>query len=466
MLKKAWEVSGSLQRNKYITISSVIWTVLFALYIITLFRLGTSISDFFQCILMAIILIVIWYVDVRFNPFVFRKLRKVNVRKSINQSIKSAKQGYAQENTFKEGIEYGAINGTGSIINSFILKPFLAFLLWPLSAVIAICTINSWVDQTDYQFTTDKTDKNEMPDSQGKQSVVSNSQELNDAIAKATPNSVISLKAGHYVFTSKYSAVKNLKIIGESRENTFLQIGTALQAQINSVLVIENLSISRKEEYGDNPIIGLVKDNSKLVINNCEIKNSNENQPMIIVQSKNSSLEVNNVTTTRVLKKAADDITILHNTVAKIKDSAIQFVKTLDETRLNAENSEFRIVTTEDKSEINLNQCTVTGSLAGGYNGVINVNNSVCDFISVGDPNIMLFNNAEVNISSSTISSKNDKQPYCQLEDQSKLELNLINYTVKQPLLVECNDSKKQLSNPQNVPVQIKSLSAISSQNN
>lgn len=465
MLKKVWEVSGSLKRIKYITVSSVIWTILLVLFLFDLVQDIRTFSDVFQFIIMLIILGAIWYLDVRFNPFVFQNLRKVNVKESVNSSINYAKQGYRQENTLEEGIEHGAINGLEKGTKSFILKPVLSWILWPFSVIVALCTTNKWID-IDYQENENK--KNNTADT-AKNFVVSNSQELTDAISKITPNSVITLKAGHYVFTSKYSAVKTVKIIGESRDNTFLQLGTALQTQINSVLTIENLSISREEDYGDHPIIGLVGNNSKLIINNCKIENSNNEEPMVIGQSKNSYLEVNNVTTTRLPKKTAYDIAVIYDTVVKIENSSIQCVEALDKARLNADNSQFTMVVTQNKSMITLTNCTIINGFLGGNDSTININNSVCDFVYTGNYSMELFDNAKLNISSSIINSKNGEQLRCQLNDQSKLELSLINYTVKKPLFVECNDLKTQLINPQNVPIQTKastSSSVASSQNN
>ena len=74
--KKAWKVAGELSKSQYVRLTTILWilAVIDALYILATYNyagfssLGAMIANIIEAIIIAIVLCVLTYVNIRFFP--------------------------------------------------------------------------------------------------------------------------------------------------------------------------------------------------------------------------------------------------------------------------------------------------------------------------------------------------------------------------------------------------------------
>lgn len=427
--KDGWNVSGNLKKSMYITFPNIVWTaLLFSAIVVTFKEELAKIGMYFHYglteqgaalflydIVVIIVVLIGWYIEARLNPFVFRSLN-THVKKiatdGVNefQNIKNQGPQYVskKDNPFAgDYIKHTSLNrvvgnteyydviyesnwknvlenkyelltrsfgeGVNKGIETFFFQifvfPFIRLMIWPLSVILAWFGMKPYIQQ--YRSENISQDINSQSNNiDPKVITVSNDNDLRIVTKSVNIGDTIFLKAGNYNYNSKICNFKDVTFKGEDLNNTTLNLGVGMQAQEFSSLTFENLTLARIEGTEDQPIMGTIAKASKLFIHNCKLINSNNVQPLVYVQEGTDTV-FENVTTSRVPDRLAEDIVVLSNAKVKINNSSIQYISSLDNGRFDVTNSVIGIIQGRNNGRANVTNTSI-------YNSIALANNYLC----------------------------------------------------------------------------------------
>lgn len=275
--------------------------------------------------------------------------------------------------------------------------------------------------------------------------IVSNDQELLEAVKTSTNGTVIFLKAGSYNYDSNTNYFNSLTLEGESLADTSLTVSVQFIVQSGCTLTLNNLQINEGTDCEDNSIIAAGEDNTKIVLNNCVLTNLNKESALISAQASGANVELNCVSIVNV--NGGIDVAAGYGGKVKIVDSYIPSILAANNGVMSISTSNIFWVSAENNGTVNVDNSVITLEISAAQS-IINLAHVTIDPLNSDGMLIVADQNSQIVFSRSVFHNEHG-QIKCELYDQSKLTLRLWRYNNDYPITVKCDNPSEQVDNIQ-----------------